>query len=123
MQTKSHNQSISHKENKENNHDESSILKISKKDQQLSYHKFVTETMAILSSILKDPSPQILNQRISYIHYLEVLKSLKLIYENYEPFPNDLVSELWGEFVSGENVGSFLIAVSAILGHYTGKQT
>ena len=31
------------------------------------YHKFVEESMQVLSKILKSPAPQLLNQRISYI--------------------------------------------------------
>ena len=41
------------------------------------------------------------------------MKGLKLIYDNYEPYPNDLISEFWSEFISGENIGNFLIAISS----------
>lgn len=45
-----------------------------------------------------------------------------MIHENYEPYPNDIVSELWSEYISGYNVGNFIITLTSILGLYDGKQ-
>ena len=96
---------------------------MSKKDKELSYNKFVSETTLALTRIFKTPVPELLSNRISYIEYLEALKSLKMIYDSYEPYPCDLVSELWSECISGQNVGNFIITTCAILGLYETKQS
>ena len=44
---------------------------------------------------MKLKNPEFLNHRISYIEFLEVLKGLKMIKGSYEPYPNDIVTELW----------------------------
>lgn len=46
-----------------------------------------------------------------------------MIYENYEPYPSDIISELWSECVSGHNIGNFVITLCAILGLYEGQQS
>ena len=48
---------------------------------------------------------------------------MKMIKDSYEPFPNDLVSELWAEMISGGNIGNLIIVISIILGFQYEKIT
>ena len=48
---------------------------------------------------------------------------MKMIKESYEPFPNDLVSELWSDMISGGNIGNLIIVISIILGFQYEKIT
>ncbi len=69
----SHNQSQNQSYNQSYNQStqlENRSIKISKKDKQLSYHKFVTETTVTLTQIFKTPVPDLLSNRMSYIEYL-----------------------------------------------------
>lgn len=43
------------------------------------YHKFINEITTILTEIIKIKTPEFLNHKISYIEFLEVLKSMKMI--------------------------------------------
>jgi hypothetical protein len=72
--------------------------------------------------LFKTPGPELLTTPIPYIEYLSALKLLKMIQLTYEPYPNDLVSELWLEYISGNNVGYFIIVIASILGFYEGKE-
>ena len=65
---------------------------------------------------MKLKNPEFLNHRISYIEFLEVLKALKMIKGSYEPYPNDIVTELWTELITGNNIGNMIIVISVILG-------
>lgn len=46
-----------------------------------------------------------------------------MIYDTYEPYPNDTISELWAECISGQNIGNFIITMCTILGLYQSDVT
>jgi hypothetical protein len=39
--------------------------------------------------------PDLLITKVTYLHFLQALQQLAFIKKNYQPAPNDIVSELW----------------------------
>jgi hypothetical protein len=60
--------------------------------------------------------PELLMAKITYLQFLQALQQMALIKTNYDPAPNDLVSELWNELCGfGQTVGTFILVAASIL--------